>query len=250
MAFTGVYPVYNTILKVNKSGLNGSDDDMVQVKDTESISLKLSSKTDTWYPMDGAGWERILMTGKAISVTCKGKRSVGDPGNDYVYGVAWKDGLDCTTRGELDFPDGSKLTFNCVVDVTNPGGDDSTKAAPLEYDLKFDGKPTFVAAGSYSTLEMSSILPANNATNVTLTSNITLTFNNAISSHNIFLVNDTDDTNVAASITLDATKKIITIDPTSSFTASKKYAVVIAGVKDIYGQSLANSISYFTAVSA
>ena len=68
--------------------------------------------------------------------------------------------------------------------------------------------------------------------------------------HSIFLVNDTDDTNVTATISLDATNKIITIHPASSLTASKKYAVVIAGVKDVYGQSLANTMSYFTTAAS
>jgi hypothetical protein len=119
---------------------------MVTIKDMDSFSFKISGKTDSWTPMDTAGWQRELMTGKSFSITMKGKRNVGDPGNDYIAATAWKDGLDCSSKFEIDFPDGSKLQFNCIVDVTNPGGDDSTKVTPLEFDVKSDGKPTYTPA--------------------------------------------------------------------------------------------------------
>lgn len=247
---SGVYPVYDTVFKIGTKGLASTSNDMKTIADMEEFSMKINGEVQKWTPMTTAGWARKLMTGKDFSISLKGKRNIGDVGNDYVSGCAWADGLDCSTIAEIDSPNGDRLTFNCVINVTNPGGSKSTDVAPLEFELEGDGKPTFVPAGSYNALSMLSISPLNGATNVTLSSNITLTFNNAISSHSIFVVNDTDDTNVAASISLDATGKILTIDPTSNLTASKKYAVVIAGVKDIYDQSLANTISYFTAAAS
>lgn len=247
---SGVYPVYDTIFKIGTKGLASTASDMKTIADMEEFGMKINGEVQKWTPMTTAGWARKLMTGKDFSISLKGKRNIGDAGNDYVSACAWADGLNCSTIAEIDLPNGDKISFNCVINVTNPGGSKSTDVAPLEFDLDGDGKPTYTVAESYSALEMSSISPTNGGTNVTLSSNITLTFNNAISSHNIFLVNDTDDTNVPAAITLDATKKIITIDPTSNLTASKKYAVIIAGVVDIYGQSLANTISYFTAAAA
>lgn len=140
---SGVYPVYDIGFKIGIKGISSVDADMVIVKDMESFSFKIDGKTDSWYPMDTAGWERIIMTGKAFSITLKGKRNIGDPGNDYVAKTAWADGLDCSTKAEIDFPDGAKLAFNAVIDVTNPGGDDSTKVTPLEFELKCDGKPIY-----------------------------------------------------------------------------------------------------------
>ncbi|KOF56617.1 MULTISPECIES: phage tail tube protein [Clostridium] len=147
MAFTsGVYPVYNIGFKIGTKGTASTATDMVSIADMETFSFKIDGKTEDWTPMTTNGWARSLMTGKSFSISLKGKRNVGDPGNDYVAAVAWKDGLDCSSMAEIDFPDGSKLTFNCVIDVTNPGGDDSTKVAPLEFDLKSDGKPTYTPA--------------------------------------------------------------------------------------------------------
>lgn len=148
MAFTGVFPVYNLKFKIGIAGKESQDKDMVTIADMENFGIKIDGKVEDWTPMDTAGWARSLMTGKSFSISLKGKRNVGDPGNDYVAATAWKDGLDCSTKGEMEFPDGSKITFDCVIDVKNIGGDDSTKVAPLEFDLKGDGKPTYTPASA------------------------------------------------------------------------------------------------------
>ncbi|AIY83208.1 hypothetical protein U729_2611 [Clostridium baratii str. Sullivan] len=150
--FEGVFPVYNLKFKIGTKGKASTPQDMQTIADMENFGIKIDGKVQDWTPMDTMGWARNLMTGKAFSVSLKGKRNVGDPGNDYVSGVAWKDGLDCSTKGEIEFPDGSKLSFDCVIDVKNIGGDDSTKVAPLEFDLKGDGKPTYTP-GTSSTVE-------------------------------------------------------------------------------------------------
>ena len=148
MAFTGVFPVYNLKFKIGTKGKASQSKDMQTIADMENFGIKIDGKVEDWTPMDTAGWARSLMTGKSFSISLKGKRNVGDPGNDYVAATAWKDGLDCSTKGEMEFPDGSKLTFNCVIDIKNVGGDDSTKVAPLEFDLKGDGKPEYTEAPS------------------------------------------------------------------------------------------------------
>lgn len=149
MAFeSGVYPVYNTTFKIGTKGKSSSAEDMKTIADMESFSMKIDGTVENWTSMTTNGWQRALMTGKKFSISLKGKRNVGDAGNDYVAATAWKDGLDCSTKAEIDFPDGSKLEFDCVINVTNPGGDDSTKVAPLEFDLEGDGKPTYTPKAS------------------------------------------------------------------------------------------------------
>lgn len=98
-------------------------------------------------------------------------------------------------------------------------------------------------------IALSSISPTDGATGVLATANIILTFNNAIASHFVSLVNDTDDTITAVSATFNSTNKVLTLDPTASLSAGKKYAVVISGVTDVYGQTLPIAIKYFTVAS-
>lgn len=143
---TGVFPVYNIEFQVGIKGSASTDTDMNTIADMESFTPKIDGTVESWTPMTTSGWTRKLMTGKGFTITLKGKRNVGDPGNDYVADCAWKDGLDCSTKAQIVFPDGSKLAFDAVINVTNPFGDNSTKVAPLEFDLECDGKPTYTPA--------------------------------------------------------------------------------------------------------
>lgn len=147
MAFAGVYPVYNLIFKIGTKGkASALPADMKEIADMETFSMSIDGNVENWTPMNTAGWARALMTGKSFSIGLNGKRNVGDEGNDYVAALAWKDGLDCSSKGEIEFPDGSKLTFDCVVNVTNTSGADSTNVAPLEFELIGDGKPVYTPA--------------------------------------------------------------------------------------------------------
>lgn len=146
MAFSGVFPVYNLTFKIGTKGKSSTEEDMAEIADLESFGISIDGGVEDWTPMTTAGWARALMTGKKFSIDMKGKRTVGDKGNDYIADTAWKDGLDCSSKGEIAFPDGAKLTFDCVVSVTNVGGGDSTNVAPLEFTLQGDGKPKYTPA--------------------------------------------------------------------------------------------------------
>lgn len=143
----GVYPVYKNVFKIGTKGLASTlPADMVAIADIETFSPSIDGTVEEWTPMNTEGWVRALMTGKKLSISFSGKRNEGDAGNDYVAGLAWKDGLDCSTKAEWTFPSGAKLSFNCVVNVTTPGGGDSTNVDGLEFELICDGKPTFTPA--------------------------------------------------------------------------------------------------------
>ena len=144
--FSGVFPVYNVVFKVGTKGKESTEQDFKPIADLENFGISIDGKVEDWTSMTTAGWSRALMTGKAFSISLKGKRNVGDPGNDYVANIAWKDGLDCSTKAQIGFPDGAKLDFDCVIDVKNVGGGDSTNVAPLEFDLKGDGRPNYTPA--------------------------------------------------------------------------------------------------------
>ena len=143
MSFTGVYPVYNLDFKIGTKGRNSDSASMKTIAELETFSISIDGKIEEWTSMDQEGWASALMTGKALSISLKGKRCVGDEGNDYVAGLAWKSGRDCDSKLEIGFPEGAKLEFNCVINVTNLGGGDSTNVAPLEFEAKAHGKPTF-----------------------------------------------------------------------------------------------------------
>ena len=140
---SGVFPVFDLEFKIGTKGKDSTEQDMVTIKDMESFSLSVEGNTSKWNPMDMKGWGRALMTGKSMTVSLKGKRNVGDPGNDYV---ASEDGLNCSSKAAVEFPDGSKLAFDCVLDIKSFLGGESQDVAPLEFDMIVDGKPEFTEA--------------------------------------------------------------------------------------------------------
>lgn len=90
--------------------------------------------------------------------------------------------------------------------------------------------------------------PEDNATNVVKNKTITLTFNNPITQYAVSLLKN-DFTVVDSNISINETKKVITIDPKSDLTGTTKYAVMVNGVKDIYGQVLSDTIIDFTTIA-
>ena len=113
------------------------------VKDAESLSISIDGQIEEWNPMDMAGWVRRLMTAKSISISMGGKRNYGDAGNDYVAGLAWKNGQDCNSAMKITFPNKDALIIPCVINVTSMAGD-STAIDALEWEALSDGKPTYV----------------------------------------------------------------------------------------------------------
>ena len=142
----GVYPVFNINFKIGTKGRESTEQDMMIIKDMETFSPSIDGSVEEWTPMDTEGWTRRLMTGKGFSISLSGKRHVGDPGNDYVAGLAFKNGMDCSSKAAIEFPNGDTLEFNCVVNVTTPFGGDSTNVSTLEFELQSDGKPNYIPA--------------------------------------------------------------------------------------------------------
>lgn len=139
---TNVYPVLD-----NKFKAGAAKESATVIADMEQFSLSISNGVETWTPMDTEGWQRALMTAKAITISMSGKRNIGDAGNDFVAGKVFKNGHDAEGYFEWELPDGTTIVWtNAVFDVKNMGGGDSTNVAPLEFDAISNGKPTVTPA--------------------------------------------------------------------------------------------------------
>lgn len=119
---------------------------MLIIKDMESLSPSIDGGIEEWNPLDQHGWVRRLMTAKSFSLSMSGKRNYGDPGNDYVAGLSFKNGQNVNTVFELIFPNGDSLKFDCVINVTTPFGGDSTSPNSLEFEVLSDGEPIYTEA--------------------------------------------------------------------------------------------------------
>ena len=142
----GVFPVHENVFKLNTAGRSGAEGSLVPIADMTTFKVSVEGKTEEWFPLDQEGWARNAVTGKKMSISLSGKRNYGDPGNDYVAGMMTKTGKDCETEFEWTLPNGAKLAGDCVINLTSPAGGDSTALDSLEFDIIFDGKPSFTEA--------------------------------------------------------------------------------------------------------
>lgn len=134
---TGVYPCYENQFKIG-AAKEGS----TPIADMETFGVSFDNGVEEWTPFETEGWMRRLMTAKALTISVNGKRNVGDTGNDFVAGLAFKNGRHAEAYFEWDFPDGTVVALpGAVVNVTNIGAGDSTGVAPLEFEVMSNGKP-------------------------------------------------------------------------------------------------------------
>ena len=90
--------------------------------------------------------------------------------------------------------------------------------------------------------------PADAATGVSVSANVVLTFSNALKAgaeNGIMLTTDAGAP-VACARTISSNRKVVTLDPNSNLGSSTKHLVIVPGVVDVYGQTLANTVVDFT----
>ena len=143
---SGVYPCYENQFQVDVSDTSTAS--FKTIADCESFSVSFDNGVEEWHPFEHEGWVRRLLTAKGVTISVTGKRNLGDDGNDFIAGLAWKNGREAEADFKWTFPDGTVVTFaDAVINVTNIGAADSTNVAPLEFEVQSNGKPTVTPAG-------------------------------------------------------------------------------------------------------
>jgi len=140
----GAYPIHNLGFTVNIKGMGGDDTGMVSVEGLTSLKPNFEDVIDDYTPHGQDGWTDVQHTGNKFNVELELKRIVGDPGNDYLFGMMAKSGRDRNTSASVEFPlEKEKIIFNCLVEVTESPGGEMTELASLGITLHGKGKPTF-----------------------------------------------------------------------------------------------------------
>lgn len=143
MANATVYPVNENKFKV---GTDGTTTSMKTIANLTNFAPSIEGGIEEWNAMETGGWGDAMMTSKKLSFSFQGKRTYGDEGNDYIAGLAWLSGNDVVAPFEWELPSGAKVTFTAIINVTAPGGGESTAVDALEFEVKCKGKPVFTPA--------------------------------------------------------------------------------------------------------
>lgn len=175
--------------------------------------------------------------------------------SDGTYGYAWLHKGKFAETQETFATKGDKIVFQ-VPTLTG-------KFTLLEYNGEYrrttrTDDPDYVAAtgtnwftngplgvADITPPTITSVVPANNATAVAVSSTVVWTFSEAMLSSEVindhfFVLADVGGTAVAGTLSLNAAKTIVTFTPTSNLAALTVYkAIVTTGAKDLAGNKLA-----------
>lgn len=137
----GVYPVHVGSFEVNTS--KTEEPAWSKVAELEEVNIEVENTTETWNSFSEGGWQSALVTGKAAKITLKGKRCIGDAGNDLIASKMLLTGQDAYVNARVIHPDGTTLEWAqmaCAVKNNGAGGK-ATDVGALEAELTAHGAP-------------------------------------------------------------------------------------------------------------
>ena len=140
----GVFPVHAGSFEVDTSETPHTTPVWSKVAELEEVTVEVDNNTETWNSFAEGGWESALVTGKSTKIGIKGKRCIGDAGNDLIASKLLCTGQDAYIKCRLVHPDGSTLTWDkaaCAVKNNGAGGK-ATDVGALEAEITGHGKPT------------------------------------------------------------------------------------------------------------
>ena len=137
----GVYPVHVGSFEVNTS--KTEEPAWSKIAELEEANIEVENTTETWNSFSEGGWQSALVTGKAAKITLKGKRCIGDAGNDLIASKMLLTGQDAYVNARVIHPDGTTLEWAqmaCAVKNNGAGGK-ATDVGALEAELTAHGAP-------------------------------------------------------------------------------------------------------------
>lgn len=175
----------------------------------------------------------------------------------YLKGRFSAPSEETATKSDSPDPKTMQLTYTAIPTIYNFDIGDTNE--PVKRVYGDEDTDNFSATGWFTAVQTPSIAaasalalstsdPADGASSVLTTKIITLTFNNALTADAIYNVTVATAAGVLKACTnvLDATKKIMTVTPSTALAGATTYLISM-GVTDIYGQSLLKVNDFATA---
>ena len=193
------------------------------------------------------GYKLHIVYGAQASPSEKGYSSVND--SPEAVTMSWE--LTTTPVKVTGF----KPTASVVIDSTKVSAAALAALENILYGsanadprLPLPDEIATIFASTPSAIAMSSIVPADDATDIAVDSAIVLTFNNKIQNEMITVASE-EGNMVTCAKAWDTAGKVLTLTPTANLSNGMVYIVMINGVSDVYGQSLAAAVKNFMTVA-
>lgn len=123
------------------------------------------------------------------------------------------------------------------------------KVSGKAYDLVINETTTALPGATASAPAFTlTPVPADAAIGVVVSSNIVLTFSNAlrVGAEDAIILTTAAGVPVACARTIDAARKVVTLNASSNMGAAADHLVIVPGVVDVFGQALADTVINFT----
>ena len=111
----------------------------------DNIAEALNETVQQYFFMADAGYARNHVTAMAPAFTLTGKRIMGDPAQEFIFGAKY--GLDTGRQSSFQLEntnaEGKKVTATCdctICNIQEWSGATSDDSA-ISFELRFDGKP-------------------------------------------------------------------------------------------------------------
>lgn len=105
---SGVFPCYENQFAVGKAGTESAT---TNIANCEEFSVAFDNGVEEWTAFENEGWKSRLMTAKSITISVKGKRTIGDAGNDQIAALAFENGRKTEVSFMWTFPNGATVLF-------------------------------------------------------------------------------------------------------------------------------------------
>ena len=227
--------------------------------DLEATAIPLSIQAILLGKVYDAATGRMFDNGGTppdVALSFRSKKSNGSYKYfQYLKGKFSAPGEEQASDTDTPDPKSTKITFTAVKTIyqfdLGDINDGAKRVLGDEDDANFSGTTWFSAvqvpvAGSPSALTCTPS-PADGASAVVVSVNITLTFNNPLAGgeENGIILTTAAGAVKACARTINGARTVVTLDPTTNMAASTTYLVIVPGVTDIYGQTLADAVYDF-----
>lgn len=165
-------------------------------------------------------------------------KSLGDEGDD-IHVKLLKVKLTGSPKGS--FKRGEFFMLEAEFQGVKFGG----KAYDLVINETTTALPGATASAPAFTLSSS---PVDAAAGVAVSANVVLTFSNAlrVGAENAIMLTTAAGAPVAVARTIDAARKVVTLNPSSNMGAATDHLVIVPAMVDVFGQTLVDTVINFT----